>query len=178
MLLGIGDLKVDQTALPLNHNFILITNFNIPAHLLHRLEEENIVRRIRAFIIQDYTGIPDVLYQVAATYTLRDVETGATRQWTGSFLPNGNYQSALSRFETFGPRFYNTVITLSNPAVASRRLTFVGIDTRWQFHRLTSIVINVQAIVPPAQPVLARRNLTGGGHGRGRQRAHASFLLP
>lgn len=177
MVLNINDLKVDQTAIPVDDDFILISNFNIPDRFLGNLLEDDIPRRIRNLILEDYRGVGNVQYQVTATYQLSHEVSGATRQWSGSFMPGGNQHNALSDFQRFGPDFEAEIIRLSDRRTATERLRFHNVDTHWKLDSITSIIVNVQASVRSTHPTLARRNIRYR-HGHRHYRNHVAFPLP
>jgi hypothetical protein len=177
MVLTIRDLKVDQTAVPVNNDYILISNFNIPDHALDRLIEDSVPARIRRVIQEDYRGIDEIQYQLTATYQLRHAVHGGLRQWAGSFMPGGNQRNALGQFERFGEDFEDRILRLSDRAVAIQSLRFHNVDTHWEFDHLTSIIVNVQATLRETHPTLTRRNIRYQ-HGRRHVRSHVTFPLP
>lgn len=175
MLLSIQDLKVDQTILPSEGNSgIFVTNINIPANELANLD--NILTRVRLLIVNDYINVPNIQYQICATYELRNTETGDLRQWTGSFNPRGNQTNTLCPFQTFNLQFENVVRDSCSERNVLNRLRFYHVETNWVFHRLTSVLINVQSVVNLQHPTLLRRSLLA--HRYGRTRNICTFLLP
>jgi hypothetical protein len=173
MVLGLQDLKVDQTILPsIDNSGVFVTNINIPAEHLNNLD--NILQRVRQLIVGDYTNVENIQYQVCATYELRNTQTGDFRQWSGSFNPRGNQLNTLSLFQHFDNNFERTVRQASTTENVLRRLRFYHVQTNWVFHRLTSIVISVQALVNLTHPTLLRRGLLANRHGR----SISTFLLP
>lgn len=175
MVLTLQDLKVDQTVLQSEHSGIFVTNINIPESELGNLD--SVLERVRLLIVNDYVNVPNVQYQVCASYELRNTETGDVRQWTGSFNPRGNQSNALSNFQTFSRDFTNVVLDACSPDNVYRKLRFYHVQTNWVFSRLNSIVICVQAVVNLNHPTLLRRGLLTKKYGR-RKRAVCSFYLP
>lgn len=175
MLLTIQDLKVDQTVLSSDDRSILVTNVNIPEHELVNLD--NILDRVSTLVSNDYINIPNIQYQVCATYELRNTATGDIRQWTGSFNPSGNQANTLNQFEYFAPNFKQVVQNACSQENIYRKLRFYHVQTNWVFHRITSVIIAVQAVIPNNHPTLIRRSLLLRRHGN-RSRAIQSFLLP
>lgn len=173
MFLTLQDLKVDQTVIPSDHCGIFITNVNIPESEFGNLD--NIIERIRQLIVTDYVNIDPILFQVCATYQLRNTETNDIRQWTGSFNPRGNQANTLSPFQRFTPQF-NTVV---NSAVSEdnvlRKLRLYHTTTNWVFEKLTSFIINIQSEVQLNHPTLLMKGLRVTHHGK---RTIHSFLLP
>jgi hypothetical protein len=175
MLLSIQDLKVDQTILPSEGNSgILVTNINIPEAELHNLI--NVLQRVRQLIVGDYTNVSNIQYQICATYELRNTETGDLRQWTGSFNPRGNQTNTLCPFQTFNANFETIVRHACSEENVLNRLRFYHVQTNWVFHRLTSVIINVQSVVNLTHPTLLRRSLLAQRHGRNRK--ICTFFLP
>ena len=113
---------------------------------------------------------------MTASYELKHEETGAERHWSGSFMPGGNTLNNLGEFRLFGPNFETEVKYLADIDRATERLRFVGLDTKWKFESLTSIVINVQALVIRNHPTLHNRDLLH--HARRFHRSHITFPLP
>lgn len=175
MYLTVQDLKVDQTVITSENNGIFVTNINIPESELNNLD--TVLERARLLIINDYTNIENIQFQVCATYELRNTQTGDLRHWSGSFNPRGNQSNALSQFQRFGPNFKTIVKDASSPDNVLRKLRFHHAQTNWVFSRLTSIIISVQSEINLTHPTLIRRSLLFQRHGR-RQRTISSFLLP
>lgn len=175
MLLTLQDLKVDQTLIPSDNRAILVTNINIPESELVNID--NVLNRVSDLIVLDYYNIHRVLFQVSATYELRNTATGDIRQWTGSFNPRGNQSSALGQFTQFTPAFKQEVTEAITPENIYNKLRFYHVETSWVFHKLTSIIISVQSEINLAHPTLLRRNLLTRRNGQ-TTRSICSFLLP
>lgn len=175
MVLTIQDLKVDQTVLQSEQNGIFISNINVPESELNNLD--SVLERIQLFIVGEYLNVPNIQFQVCASYELRNTKTGDVRQWTGSFNPQANKSSALSNFHTFGPNFKTIVSNACLPDDIYQKLRLYNVQTDWVFSRLNSIIICVQAVVHLSHSTLLRRGLLRRKYGR-RQRAVCSFLLP
>jgi hypothetical protein len=174
MSLGLQDLKVDQTVLQSRDNVgIFVTNINIPAWE----NIANVLPRVRQLIVSDYTDVGNIQFQVCATYRLRNIQTGDTRQWSGSFNPRGNELNTLSSFRLFDHAFERTVLEASSEENVLRRLRFYHVQTDWVFDELTSIIISVQSLVNLTHPTLLRRGLVARRHGR-TSRSISTFLLP
>lgn len=178
MSLSLHDLKVDQTILASADNSgIFVTNINIPQSELEN-NLDNVLERVRHLIVTDYVGVLNIQYQVCATYELRNTVTGDTRQWTGSFNPRGNQSNSLCPFTTFNQSFEANVRQSCSEDNILGKLRFYHVQTNWVFHRLTSVIISVQAVVPLTHPTLLRRSLLANRYGRGRSRNICSFNLP
>ena len=175
MNLGVEHLKVDQTSLNLDNYQIFVTNINIPERYLNQVRP--ILQRADNFILNEYEGAGRVFYQLVATYYLKHSDTGHLRHWGGSFLPKEINLSSIDSFHAFGPNFVNRLELLCNKETLSEKLSLHNIDTEWEFHSLTSVVINVQAKVPDNFTTLVRRNLREPRHGR-HKRVHNTIPLP
>jgi hypothetical protein len=176
MFYTIQDLKVDQTVLPSENRGIFVSNINIPVSELDNLA--NVLARTQQLIQTDYVNVPVIQYQVCATYQLKNINTGDTRQWAGSFNPRGNQNNTLSQFVVFNPdSFAANVINASSEDNIFARLRFYHVQTNWVFDKLTSIIICVQAEVDLTHPTLAQRGLLVLRHGNHSRHVH-SFLLP
>lgn len=175
MPLNYTHLKVDQTLLHYNNQYLLVSNVNIPQSEFDQLEQ--VLDRLLVFIRTDYIHLASIYYQVNATYDLRNSATGEIRHWSGSFNPRGNRQNILSDFQEFVPAtFKPVVIQACNPQNIYNRLRFYHAQTAWVFHRLTSAVISIQAQVDPLHPTVERRDLLNNRHGRF-NRVHLTFHL-
>ena len=178
--LGVDVLKVDQTAIPTdNSNYILISNINIPQNYLDNLQP--ILERVRQFIQNEYYIGASIEYQFTATYTLRHTETGELRHWVGSFFPSGNNRASLSNFRQFGFDFIPHALNCLQRQNIINNLQWQGLNSKWVFDRLESIIVNVQAIVPIHYHVLRHRQLLGGANAaaqRRHRRNHVTFHLP
>ena len=145
MFLTLQDLKVDQTALPSGNFAILVSNINIPESEFNNLDV--VIERAKNFIVSNYQDAANILFQVCATYKLKHIESGDTRQWTGSFNPKGNQINTLCHFQQFTPQFNIHVKNACTEDNVHRRLRFYHVETSWVFDRLTSIIIYVQSLV-------------------------------
>lgn len=177
MPLDVHQLKVNQTALPLSNHYLLVSNINIPANYLYNNFDE-ILNRVQQFIVQDYTNIPNIQFQVCATYELVNRINGQTRSWTGSFNPRGNVLNSLNQFQVFGPNFSVTVREACSEDNIYQKLRLFHMDTNWVFQQLTSIYITVQGIAEAHHPTILQKSLaTCKKHGKTRRSA-VDFYLP
>lgn len=182
MPLSIHELKVDQTAFPIEEHFLLVSNINIPEPRLHT-DFDDILTRIHAFIVKDYINVDNLQFQVCATYELRNTINDTIKLWTGNFNPKGNQLNALNQFHTFSPQFKETVKNACSTDNIYQKLTLFNVDTNWTFHQLVSIYITVQGIVYSHHPTILQKNLivpksTRRRHGKYTIRTHVSFQLP
>lgn len=173
MFLTLQDLKVDQTVIPSENSGIFITNINIPESEFGNIN--TIIERIRQLIVTDYVNIHPILFQVCATYQLRNTETNDIRQWTGSFNPRGNQANTLSPFQRFTPQFTAIVNNAISEDNVLRKLRFYHTATNWVFDKLTSFIICVQSEVQLNHPTLLLKGLRVTQNGK---RTIHSFLLP
>lgn len=176
MPLDYTHLKVDQTVLYFEDNYLLVSNINIPEPDFAQLD--NVLDRVQHFISEDYNNLDNIYYQVCATYDLRNTATGELRHWNGSFNPRGNRQNVLRNFQQYVVLlFKNQVIQACLPENIYNCLRFYHVETSWVFHQLTSAIISVQSEIDALHPTIERRNLLNVRNGRFR-RVHLTFLLP
>lgn len=174
MLWTVHTLKVDQTVLACDGgSYIFISNINVPVAYLN--QKQDIFARIYNFIQSEYVGCARVQYQVTSTYELRNTVDGSIRQWTGSFSPRNNLQGSLTPFEYFDDSFIGNVAAATDVNSVLQKLKFTNATTTYVFERLTSIIINVQAVVPTHFATLTRRNLVNNGR---HSRSHNTIELP
>jgi hypothetical protein len=152
-------LKVDATAIRPrldsdDKRVLVIYNVNIPATLTAAIDA---IVRTERLLETDFAGA-DVLYQVTASFYLRNSQTDDERFWSGSFFTKGNSPAQLSGFERFDPATFARIVRDSMQH-AEARLSVTGLDTVWSFHRLSSYIINVQCKVRSDHGVLEKRGL-------------------
>jgi len=175
MVLGLQDLKVDQTALSVRESTLFVTNVNIPYAYLDNVVP--VLQRVYTFINNEYFLIDNIKYKVTATYLLKNTDTNELRQWAGSFMPGQNNLSNIDDFTLLTPNFVNRVEPLCDKNSIGVKLALHNVETKWAFEQLTSVVICFQAQVHEQFDGLARRNLRiVRRHGRGRN--HTTFPLP
>jgi hypothetical protein len=178
MPLNIDQLKVDQTAIPIQDgNFAFITNINVPVRYLDNAETPETFERIRGFIAREYTPIEDIQYQFTAAYELRHLKTGQIRLFHGTFHPAGNQQASITQFRQFGADFIDHALQHLTLRNINRKLDFGDLDTAWVVHRVRSAIINVQGLTERGHHAIVRRNLQGTRNNK-RTRAHVVFFLP
>jgi hypothetical protein len=176
MQLDYTHLKVDQTLLHFEDNYLLISNINIPEPDFVNLDQ--ILDRVQQFVNEDYHNLNDIYYQVCATYDLRNTTTGEIKHWSGSFNPRGNRQNVLKTFQPYTVyTFKDQVIQACHPNNIYNCLRFYHVETSWVFHKLTSAIISIQVEIDPLHPTVERRNLLNVRYGRFK-RVHLTFLLP
>jgi hypothetical protein len=176
MPLDYTHLKVDQTLLRYNDQYLLVSNINIPESDFVRLDQ--VLARTQQLLALDYNGILNIQFQVCATYDLRNTSTGEIRHWNGSFNPKGNRYNSLCDFQPYLiGTFVNVVTRACHPDNVYNRLRFFHVETAWVFDRLTSAIISVQARIDPQHPTIERRQLLNRRNGR-ISRVQVTFLLP
>ena len=141
--------KVDSTILQpyADRSRLVIYNINLPQHLL--TSQDTLVpalERIKNLIEKDFEHLP-VVYQVTASYILTHIETGQSKIWTGSFFAKNNSAALLSNFQNFYANTFvaTSLVDLENINI---KLRWNGIDTKWEFEQLLSVIFNVQCTVP------------------------------
>lgn len=143
-------LKVDQTIVGVGDNFILLTNVNIPEHLLDNGDILiDILRRIKRLIDEHYVGSSKTTFEITGSYEL--IFDGNTSiLWTGSFLPRNSKVPCIQEFTAVTREFVEILTpVLSNREYIIRKLKSVNNkDTRFEFVRLISIIFNIQGFIP------------------------------
>lgn len=155
-------LKVDQTAIfPSNNNqkTILITNINVPERYLNNLDP--ILTRIDNFLKETYATLNTVYFEISATYKLVHRESGAERDWVGSYNPR--FGPLLHETSIFDITFQNTCrrILGNRENIEERLRNFNDLTSEWVFDSLYSIIIHASGFVPRDYHVLYLRNLQG-----------------
>lgn len=130
-----------------NGDIIFISNINIPEMYLDTPDMPAIIQRIRDFILDDYSTVQNVSFQVCASYNLIHTETGAIRYFHGSFMPGANKTNSLLDFKYFGPDFSNQLTDICQRDICEFILKNYNLDTSYVFHSLVSIIISIQARV-------------------------------
>lgn len=175
MVYSLHELKVDQSSFPIENTVLFVTNVNIPQRFIDNALP--IIDRIKTFLDAEYVNIERVRYQVIATYQLINNVNGEVRQWSGSFMPGRNHPNSLQDFKHFDQDFVPQVLGLCDKNLIIAKIKYWNVNTKWQFHQLTSIVINVQGITTITNRILIHRNLNHVRRRRG-FRNHTTFYLP
>ena len=175
--LGSHHLKVDQTVLPLHNNFfLLVSNINIPERFIGQVRP--ILDRIVQFITNDYgNAASSIDYQLTASYTLRNTNTGELRTWTGSFYPTGNDRASITPFRTYRPNFVHTVSQDLQWHNITNKLQFNQLDSVWKFESLISVIVNFQGKIAHNHHVFHTKRHWANNRRR-RKRTHLTFHLP
>ena len=167
-------LKVDQTIIDAGVKFILISNINIPKVYINRADQDEIFTRIENFIDSTYSTLETIWFEISATYLLVHRESGAPREWVGSFNPRfGPIIHETTIYDVNFKNILNRVIVL--PELEQKLLQFNNIASDWVFDTLYSIIIHVSGFIPKDYPVVYRRGLLNN-NGRGRR--VATYDLP
>jgi hypothetical protein len=163
-----SDLKVDATSISSeDQQVIVIYNVNVPVDLVN----PDTLHRVKTFL-QDEFGRNQVLFQLTATYVIKNNVTGEEKVWKGSFFARDNALAQLSDFVNL--RRVNFVPFVQNIwRTAAEKLNWQGLDTSWTFQNLVSLVINAQTRLGENDRLLFRRQLING-----EKRRHVTFELP
>ena len=115
-------------------------------------------------------------YQLTGTYILRNINTGETVSFTGSFFAKANSPAIIQGFRPYNEATFvrNSFDALENAEEQLR--SWRGQDTRFVFDRLVSVIVTVNALVTQNHPVLEKRQLLSN-HGR-YSRRRRTFKLP
>jgi len=79
---------------------IVLYNVNLPRRLW---QDEASLIRIRNLVTRDFRNVDGIYFQLSATYTLVNRETGEIRTWSGSFNPRNRVASELTSHAPFEP---------------------------------------------------------------------------
>jgi hypothetical protein len=176
------DLKVDATLFPPRSNdkkekekVIVVYNINIPA-AFNDAERSNAVALIQRLLEIDFVGwTSHIVYQVTASFMLRNTSTGMDKNWTGSFFAKGNSPAQLTPFKNYdSATFAPTVQHAIDHAEETLSRAGLMMDTVWVFDSLESIILNVQSKIHRAHPVIIKRGLIQTL----RSRKQVSFFVP
>jgi hypothetical protein len=124
---------------------LVLYNVNLPRRLWQ--DEQSLVR-IRDIVTRDFGEVAGVYFQLSATYTLANRETGEIRIWSGSFNPRNRDISELTSHSTFEPdTFVEFVLAHSSPEWVHDKLNAgvtAGKTSVWVLDEVKSIVISFQ----------------------------------
>ena len=141
-------LKVDATTLNVDSNYaVIIYNINIPQNYLTDQQElSSVLTRIEQLLSRDFANL-SVLYQISASYILKNSKSGETKTWTGSFFARNNVLGVIAQFQQFVAATFvrNSLSQLIN---IEQKLLANGLNTEWKFDQLLSIIYNIQSKVP------------------------------
>ena len=140
--------KVDSVILPPDRNNarIVIYNINVPQYMLTPEQTLLLVlERIKSLLVRDFYLLP-VVYQITASYILTHSETGQLKTWTGSFFAKNNRAGLVADFTNFNP--YSFIATsIDSLKDIDLKLQWNGLDTKWEFQQLLSVIYNVQCSI-------------------------------
>jgi hypothetical protein len=174
------DFKVDATLFPPRSNdrrekekVIVVYNINIPAAFNDEERSNAVVLIQRLLEIVGWTS--HIVYQVTASFVLRNPTTGMDHNWTGSFFAKGNSPAQLTPFKNYdSATFAPTVQHAIDHAEETLSRAGLMMDTVWVFDSLESIILNVQSKIHRAHPVIIKRGLIQTL----RSRKQVSFFVP
>jgi len=160
---------------------IVLYNVNLPRRLW---QDEASLIRIRNLVTRDFRNVDGIYFQLSATYTLVNRETGEIWTWSGSFNPRNRVASELTSHAPFEPdSFVPFVLAHSLPDWVFDKLTVgggtgqltAGKPSVWVLDEIKSIVISFQARLGVSHSLFSRYPLLNwwrrrrwrGGHGGG-----------
>jgi hypothetical protein len=166
-----------------NHNInekLAIIHLKLPIEQVRNLNVYNVqLVKIKQFLLAEFlNNLHALTFEISATYNLVHETTGDIREFTGSFYPGSTTPASMTNnmFLNFEYNsFENVVKRYTNEDRARRILQQFDPDTKYQFHSLTSFIINVQIILPENHQFLINRRLTHVNPRR-RQR-HVQFFI-
>lgn len=182
--LGVDVLKVDQACIRNGNNVIFITNINIPDSYLGSPELPAIIDRLEHFVSSEYIDVPNVQFQVCASYKLVHSVSGAIKYFHGSFMPGGNQSNVLLTFRPVTPNFKEDIRQVCQRDIVEFTLLHFNVDTNWIFDSLCSLIISIQAPMSLTHRTLFQRGFVGrSGNGFTRKtvklrRYQTTFPLP
>jgi hypothetical protein len=168
---------ITAIALPYSENVqndfaVVIYNVTIPAIVINDyIQSQQVLTRVQALIIEDFGQDHHVSYQITASYYLKHSATQRERLWTGSFFARDYNPAVISGFNRFNANQFANEVLIATRNV-EEKLQWRGLDTKWQFNGLHTIVISFQCRLETNQPLLGRRGLRVG---RNRK---TTFALP
>ncbi len=124
-------------------------------------QDESSLIRVRDIVAADFLNATNIYFQLLATYSLVQVETGETRNWTGSFSPRNRVGSELTSHLPFEPEsFVPFVLARTVPNEVHSKLSFgprrVSV---WRLDQVKSIIISFQTKLNVTDDFFRRRPL-------------------
>jgi hypothetical protein len=141
--------KVDSVILQSNNenSRLVIYNINVPDYLLTQNETLlQTLTRVKDLLVRDFEDLP-VVYQISASYILAHNVTGQIKTWTGSFFAKNNRAGLIADFQNFNSNSFVTT-SIDNLQDIDTKLQWNGLDTKWEYQQLLSVIFNVQCTVP------------------------------
>ncbi len=171
-------LKVDCTSITIEQSenqdeeqLMIFYNVNIPETIVNNnIERRTVFERVKNLLINDFRG-SNVVYQICASYYLKHIDTDEKIVWSGSFFAKNNNPSRLLNFQVFDSAQFVDICFIDTENV-DEKLRNNNFDTKWQYDRLISVIVNIQAQVLGNHYVVRKRNL------RLNARRHITFPLP
>jgi hypothetical protein len=127
---------------------LVLYNVNIPRRLW---QDEPSMVRVRDIVVRDFGNVSGVYFQLSATYTLVNRETGEIRTWSGSFNPRNRDICELTSHLSFEPdTFVQFVLAHSLPEWVFDKLNAgagqltAGRTSVWVLDDVKSIIASFQ----------------------------------
>jgi hypothetical protein len=127
---------------------LVLYNVNIPRRLW---QDEPSMVRVRDIVVRDFGNVSGVYFQLSATYTLVNRETGEIRTWSGSFNPRNRDICELTSHLSFEPdTFVQFVLAHSSPEWVFDKLNAgagqltAGRTSVWVLDDVKSIIASFQ----------------------------------
>ena len=148
-------------------SFVFMVNFNVPfRHLNQGIDSklETIKTCVEGeFVVVIATG--DLYFSISATYNLEHKETGEVRLWQGSFQPRNNRNLLLSDYKQYSPDSFLALVKESiDPGKIAQHLTWAGLDSKWTFSELKSVIVSFQSRCSVASHTFAPNSLIVPAH--------------
>jgi hypothetical protein len=150
---------------------LVFYNINIPEAIVNNnIERRAVLERVKNLLIRDFRR-ENVVYQICASYYLKHIDTNEEIIWTGSFFAKNNNPSRLLGFQVFDVTHFVDICFNATENV-DEKFRNNNFDTKWQYDRLISVIINIQGQVFGNDPIIRKRNLQLNA------RRHTTFFLP
>lgn len=168
-------IKGSATAInrPLDNQYLGIINFTIDTEFLQT--HQNFIfcsQLIQNYLLEQFQQETMIGVQFTASYLLRHVDTGAKRLFTGSFFNTPNMSNVLSGDQFFPFRiatWQQYFLQYCNLERAANILNQNEINTKWVFHKLHSIIVSCQLLVPTHHPFIHENRLNQAVSQNGRR---------
>src|SRR6266404_6719183 len=150
--------KVDATIVPTREYTTVIYNCNIPKVLVDNDESRrDALKIVRQLIITDFPN-SEVQVQLTASYILVDDNTGEEYTWIGSFWSDLNEgPAALTPFFLFNANTF-AATTFRDSSNIEEVLRLGGLNSKWKFNRLLSLIVNINTRVQNDDAILRTRH--------------------
>lgn len=137
---------------------LIICNANLPLHLL---QNRNAIEQIQGWLVHHFgEHLNNSSYDLSGAYQLINERTNEIRTWTGSFSPRHAHAFAWSRNNIYqSGTFVNTVVQNTRKTDIENFLQMINPTSAWKFHKLLSVIINFDVLLPNTHPFIVSRQI-------------------